>query len=363
MLLDCGATTVYVLKRWVEEHQLQPNKVSDRCIRVNLGDNQIVEAEQEILPLEIMVSGGDDASECVAPQIDGRCRRIQGTQEKTLHWERTGEASEPIEEGGPVIASGLQRSADTKGLSAKRPDFCRGAALETDVKFVVEVVHDQLQKRSPSVVRRQQNGAPVGNKPAEEIDAERNSAMVLGRDNVVEKMLTMGVIDDGGEHTKYITRKKLRKLLRIKPKYIDDPDFMLVLSNGTIKQVVRSLQRQDQPDHVGSEKVLRYLETDWGSFRDNPAYDPLTNYKGDVFRPVLPEGLPERRTIEHRIDVKDPNLAMYRRQWRQSPAQQREIVLWVTDMVKKKLIRPSTLHQRSAFGSRLYGGSFMTAGT
>jgi len=39
--------------------------------------------------------------------------------------------------------------------------------------------------------------------------------------------------------------------------------------------------------------------------------------------------------------VKDPNLAMYRQQWRQSPEQQREIVRWVEDMVKKKLIRPS----------------------
>ncbi|OWZ03602.1 hypothetical protein PHMEG_00024638 [Phytophthora megakarya] len=172
MLLDCGATTTYVLKRWVEEHQLQPTKVSDRCKRVNLGDTQIVEAELEILPLEIMVSGVDDAYACVPPQIDGRCRRIQGTQEKTLHWERTGEASEPIEEGGPAIASGLQRSVDVKGLSSKRPDFCRGAALETDVKFAVEVVHDQLQKGSPSVVRGRQNDAPVGNKPAKEIDAE-----------------------------------------------------------------------------------------------------------------------------------------------------------------------------------------------
>ncbi|KAG2922036.1 hypothetical protein PC117_g16080 [Phytophthora cactorum] len=64
-------------------------------------------------------------------------------------------------------------------------------------------------------------------------------------------------------------------------------------------------------------------------------------YKDNVFQPELPEGLPEKRDIEHRIDVKDPNLAMYRQQWRQSPEQQREIIRWVEDMLKKKLIRPS----------------------
>ncbi|OWY97355.1 hypothetical protein PHMEG_00032136 [Phytophthora megakarya] len=90
---------------------------------------------------------------------------------------------------------------------------------------------------------------------------------------------------------------------------------MLVLSNGTIKQV------DHQPDHVRGEKALRYMEKDWGSFRDNPPFDPLTNYKHNVFRPELPKGLSERREIEHRIDIKDPNLAMYRQQWRQSPEQ------------------------------------------
>jgi hypothetical protein len=34
-------------------------------------------------------------------------------------------------------------------------------------------------------------------------------------------------------------------------------------------------------------------------------------------------------------------IAMYRQQWRQSPEQQREIVRWVEDMVRKKLIHPS----------------------
>ncbi|KAE8909935.1 hypothetical protein PF003_g6067 [Phytophthora fragariae] len=143
MLLDCGATTIYVSSRWVAEHQLQTTKFSDKTIRVLLGDNQIVEAELEVLPLEIQVSGLDEAYKCVAvvyaipdefdcilgipffedmqPQIDWRGRRIQGTGVKTLHWKRSGTTCGPIEEGGPVIASGLRRSVEAKGLSAKYP--------------------------------------------------------------------------------------------------------------------------------------------------------------------------------------------------------------------------------------------------
>ncbi|KAG3080218.1 hypothetical protein PI125_g20501 [Phytophthora idaei] len=154
-------------------------------------------------------------------------------------------------------------------------------------------------------------------------------------------MLTIGIVDETGVQTKYITRKKLRKFLRIKTKSPHEPDFVLVLSNETIKQVARSLQRRDQPDNVGSAKAQRYLETHWDTFRDNPGFQLLMGYGDNVFQPELPQGLPEKRDIEHRIDVKDPNLAMYRQQWRQSPEQQREIIRWVEDMVKKKLIRPS----------------------
>ncbi|KAE9302457.1 Transposon Tf2-6 polyprotein [Phytophthora fragariae] len=374
MLLDCGATTIYVSKRWVEEYRLQTTKFNDKSIRVKVGDNQIVEAELEVLPMEILVSGLHDVYKCVAvvyaipdefdcilgipifedmqPQVDWRSRRIEGTITKTLHWKRAEETCEPIEEGGPVIASGLRRSVEAKGLSAKRHDSRRGAALETDVKLTVEAVGNTVQKKSPSVVRGRHDDAQAGKGSAGEdvvATSERESTVseadgsssTKGKHNIVEKVFTMGVVDESGVQTKYITRKKLRKFLRIKTKTADEPDFMLVLSNETIKQVARSLQRRDQPDNVGSAKAQRYLETDWETFRENPAFNLLEEYKDNVFRPELPEGLPEKREIEHRIDVKDPNLAMYRQQWRQSPEQQREIVRWVIDMVKKKLIRPS----------------------
>ncbi|KAG2912820.1 hypothetical protein PC117_g18790 [Phytophthora cactorum] len=100
MLLDCGATTTYVSKRWVETHQLQTTKFGEKNILVKLGDNQIIETELEVLPLDIVVSGIHEAYKCVAvvfsihdefdcilgipffedmqPQIDWRSRRIEG---------------------------------------------------------------------------------------------------------------------------------------------------------------------------------------------------------------------------------------------------------------------------------------------
>ncbi|OWY92222.1 hypothetical protein PHMEG_00038859, partial [Phytophthora megakarya] len=324
--------------------------------------------------MKIQVSGLDTAYKCAAvvyaipeefdcilgipffedmqPQINWKGRQIEGTEEKILRWERAGETCGSIEEGGPVITSGLRRSVGAKGLSAKRPDSCRGAALETDVRSTVKAASDAVQKEIPSVVHEQHEDAPVGKGSTvnNDVETSRRAGAIReagegcgtrGKDSIVDKMFTIGVVDESSVQTKYITRKKLRKFLRIKTKSSDELDFMLVLSNETIKRVARSLQRQDQPDHIGSEKAQRYLETDWESFHDNPAFNLLTEYKDSVFRPELPEGLPEKREIEHRIDVKDPNLAMYRQQWRQSPEQQSEIVRWVVDMVKKKLIRPS----------------------
>ncbi|GMF21582.1 unnamed protein product [Phytophthora fragariaefolia] len=324
--------------------------------------------------MEIRISGMNDVYKCVAvvyaipdefdcilgipffkdmqPQIDWRSRRIEETTTKTLYWKRAEDTCKPIEEGGPVIASRLRRSVEAKGLSAKRSDSCRVAALETDVKLTVEAVGDAVQKKSPSVVHGRHDDARAGKGSAGDDDDATSelestigdahgSSSAKGKHNVVEKMFTMGVIDESGVQTKYITRKELRKFLRMKTKMTDEPDFMLVLSNETIKKVARSLQRRDQPDNVGNVKAQHYLETDWDTFQENPAFKLLTEYKSDVFRPELPEGFPEKREIEHRIDVKDPNLAMYRQQWRQSPEQQSEIVRWVEDMVKKKLIRPS----------------------
>ncbi|KAG2947612.1 hypothetical protein PC117_g6648 [Phytophthora cactorum] len=232
------------VKRWVNANKLETTKFSDKNIRVKLGDNQIVEAELEVLPLEIMD---------LQPQIDWRARQIEGTKTKTLRWERSGETCGPIEEGGPVITSGLRRSVEAKDLSAKRPDSCRGAAQETDVKSAVQPDCEAVQRDSPSVVREQQGNAAAGKgsvvkdgvEPSERRGTARearDSSSTKGKETIVEKMFTIGIVNETGVQTKYITRKKLWKFLRIKTKSSDEPGFMLVLSNETIKQVERSLQ-------------------------------------------------------------------------------------------------------------------------
>ncbi|GMF46932.1 unnamed protein product [Phytophthora fragariaefolia] len=162
--------------------------------------------------------------EVIQPQIDGWSRRIEGAASKTLHRKRAEKTCEPIEEGGPVIASGFLRPVEAKVLSAKRPDSCRGAALETDVKLTDEAVSDTVQKKPSSVFHRRHDDAHTGKGSAGEDDdatPERDSTIgeadgsssTKGKPNVVENMFRMGVVDVSGVQTKYITRKKLQKFL------------------------------------------------------------------------------------------------------------------------------------------------------
>jgi hypothetical protein len=155
----------------------------------------------------------------------------------------------------------------------------------------------------------------------------------------MERLFTLGIKSEQGVETKYINQKNLKKFLKQK----GDPenDFLLVLTNDKIKEIQAELKRSDVPDNIGTQKAKRYLDTDYESFRDNPAFELITEFRTSVFQPELPDGLPASRDIEHRIDVKDKSLAMYRQQWRLSPEQKTEIEKWVKEMVKKKLIRPS----------------------
>ncbi|KAE9328140.1 hypothetical protein PF008_g16245 [Phytophthora fragariae] len=154
-------------------------------------------------------------------------------------------------------------------------------------------------------------------------------------------MFTLGVVDSEGVQTKYITRKKLRKFLRLPAKGQPEHDFMIVLTNDTIKEIQSNVRRCDEPNNVGTEKAKRFLQTDWESFKKNPAYPIILEYKDSGFTPELPDGLPMERDMEHRIDVKYPNIAMYRQQWRLSPEQKAEIDKWVRDTIAKGLIRPN----------------------
>ncbi|KAG2810004.1 hypothetical protein PC119_g17901 [Phytophthora cactorum] len=282
MLLDCGAMTIYVSQRWVEEHHLQTTQFDDKNIRVKLGDNQIIKTELEVLPLNIMVSGIQDAYNHRSIGEVDESKNLN--QESALGANKRG-----------LRADRGRRTGDCLRSSG----ICRGTALETDVTPAAGPTRNEAQEKSPGVVCEQQEDAPAG-KGSAAGDGGKSSgrggtaektegiSSARGKDNVEEKMFRMGVIDESGVQTKYITRKKLRKFLRIKTKSEDEPAFMLVLTNETIKQVARSLQRRDQPDNIATAKAQLYLETDWDKFRSNPAFDLLVKYKDNVYRPELP---------------------------------------------------------------------------
>ncbi|POM64835.1 Hypothetical protein PHPALM_19585 [Phytophthora palmivora] len=280
------------IRRGVSEHQLETKKFEDKNIRVKLGDNQIISGLSEAYKCVAVVYATPEEFDCILgipffedmqPQIDWRGRQIKGTRSKVLRWERAGEICGSIEECGPVIAFGLLRSVEAKGLSAKRPDPCRSAALETNETSADRLARDAVQKVSPTVVREQQQDTSAGTGSAVNGDSELSKRdSTRGKDSIVEKMFTMGVVDEIGVQTKYITTKKLTKFLRIKTKSIEEPDFMLVLSNETIKRVARTLHRQDQSASVVTAKAQRYFETAWESFQDNPAFKLLMEYKDNI---------------------------------------------------------------------------------
>lgn len=55
ILLDCGATTVYVSRTWIEQPKLPTAKYEGQQIRIKLGDNQIAQTGLEVLRLSVQV--------------------------------------------------------------------------------------------------------------------------------------------------------------------------------------------------------------------------------------------------------------------------------------------------------------------
>ncbi|OWZ16373.1 LOW QUALITY PROTEIN: hypothetical protein PHMEG_0009843 [Phytophthora megakarya] len=315
MLVDTGATTIYA---WGEKNKLTTTRFQEKKHLCETwrqldcrGRVEANSSDYQAIPDEFDCILGVPFFEDIQPLSGQTGRRIEGTK-RPVRAERTSETIGPIEGGGLAIASGSRRFAGAKGLSAKIPDFCRGVTLETNVKPVVKVARETVQSGTPRVACEQQErepsdrGSAKGSVKLSSSDKGAAESCAGARSNAVEKIFTMGVVDAAGVVTKLITQKKLRKFLQIKTKYQDKPDFVL-----TIKRVPYVLHRCDQPDNVGSAKAQRYLDTDWETFRANPAYDLLKEYKDTAFRPELPEGLPEKSEIDHRIAVRDPNLAMY----------------------------------------------------
>ncbi|GMF15818.1 unnamed protein product [Phytophthora lilii] len=295
VLLDCGATTVYVSRKFVKNNRLKTNVYTDRTIKIKLGDNKIGEAMLELVNIAIHLQDAPNYP-CVAvvfdipeefdcvlgmsvfvdvqPDIDWRRRCFKNNVSAGAS---AVETPTPCGKCSQTIGSGLHRAATSESSSAISRDSCRAVVPETLLE----------------------NGADTNERPVEDVGKlskrERKNAKV-------EAMFTLGVVDSEGVETKYITQKKLRKFLRLPAKDAPEHDFMIVLSNDTIKQIGRDLKRNDEPDNVGSKKAKRFLHTDWDTFKNNPAYSELKEL---------------------------------------SPEQKTEIDKWVREMISKGLIRPS----------------------
>eukprot|EP00644_Phytophthora_capsici_P013808 jgi/Phyca11/120043/e_gw1.40.409.1 len=69
ILLDCGATTVYVSRGFVKKHELKTHAYTDRTIRVKLGDNKIGKSILELVKIEILLQGVPNY-QCIAVVFD-----------------------------------------------------------------------------------------------------------------------------------------------------------------------------------------------------------------------------------------------------------------------------------------------------
>ncbi|POM60572.1 hypothetical protein PHPALM_30557 [Phytophthora palmivora] len=235
---------------------------------VKLGDNHIIETELEVVPLEIDVYGLSEVCEFVASTTP---YRMNLTTSSVFHYLRihsrrlTGEIDESNEQVRIICAGNEQARFVNRSRKVERRLHCASEICIGDRPIGAKARF--MSKRrdgngcdiraGPSVVREQQQQSSAGKCSVMNGDSESSkrggtvgsvevSSSTKGKDSIVDKMFTMGIVDKVG---------KLKKFLKLKTKSIEDLDFMLVLSNETIERVAHILQRQDQPTSVLTENV------------------------------------------------------------------------------------------------------------
>ncbi|GMF28563.1 unnamed protein product [Phytophthora fragariaefolia] len=208
-LLDCGATTVYVSRAFVKEYGSKTQVYTERTIRVKLGDNKMGEAILGLVTIEIRLKNVPNY-QCVAVVFD-----IPEEFDCVLGMPYFVDVQ-------PAIDWSVDASRVTSSPSAISHDSCRAAVPETRLEDEVEIVERPTED---------------GRKPSKR---ERKNAKA-------EAMFNLGVVDSDGVETKYIARKKLRKFLRLSGKDGPEHDFMVVLTNETIKRIEQDLKRNDEP--------------------------------------------------------------------------------------------------------------------
>ncbi|POM76468.1 Hypothetical protein PHPALM_6284 [Phytophthora palmivora] len=115
------------------------------------------------------------------------------------------------------IASGF-------GELSRRKAFRRKHLIHVEVprsKRIACVVREQQQHALTGTSSAVDNNSESSKREGTIGEADANSS-ARDKDSIVEKMFTMDAVE-------YITRKKPRMFVRIKPKSIDEPDFVLAL--------------------------------------------------------------------------------------------------------------------------------------
>ena len=329
-LLDSGATTDYVSTKFINKNKIPVETFNDRQIQIKVGDNNIITTILVLADLSIILERDfvysfkavvydiPDEYDCILgmpffelinPDIDWKLKTLKRRNDSTpwgndstprkndsipkVHVsENHGLVADeeqqatlpnekltiPIEEDSPVYGSKLHRAArDDDTLEAISGDSCRTAVSETDVK--------EKQADQESNVSRNDSIVSI-----EEGRRKLYERVRKRKENNIERMYTMGIQEADGTTTKFIKKKQFQKLMKKTSKI--SQDILLILTNEMIKKVQEDIKRNDEPDNVGSQKSQRFLDTNWETFKNNPAYPVLLKYKDTVFKPELPDGLP-----------------------------------------------------------------------
>ncbi|GMF36760.1 unnamed protein product [Phytophthora lilii] len=199
-------------------------------------------------------------------------------------------------------------------------------ANNPDIDWVEERVSPRTQSALPGKngkktknVKRSVKTAHKPTQPAIKIGGERHPVS-LPKTSDGDERFTSGFYSVLSGETKYISGKQFKRLMK-KP---NDIECVFIIRPKTEKESGGDAQRQIDID----------------SYREHPAYPVLLKHKS-VFQKKLPSALPPRGHGEHEIKV-DTDEAIFRRQWRLSPAQEKVIMDWVEEMLAAGLIRPST---------------------
>ncbi|POM78437.1 LOW QUALITY PROTEIN: Reverse transcriptase [Phytophthora palmivora] len=157
-------------------------------------------------------------------------------------------------------------------------------------------------------------------RPAVQVGGKRQPVSSLTKKYGLIEYFKHGYYSATSGTTKFITSKQFRRMLK-KSKTVE---CIFVIRPKTEKE--SSGHAADQVD----------IET----FDGHPIYPVLLKHEA-LFKQKLPSVLPPREHDEHAMEV-DTQEAIFRRQWRQSPGQEKVITDWVSEMKNAGLIRTST---------------------